>query len=151
MAKMPKWKVLHRYIFKSSKDPESLARGVGLGLFVGFLPSIGFQMILAFFLAGILNANRIVAMAGTLVSNPFTALPLSAFSLWLGDLILPGTVLTNFSVRTFELPQLWNSSGQLAMAYLVGCLLLSIAASTLGYGSMRLYYATARRQSVRID
>lgn len=147
MAKLPKWKVIQRYICKSSKDPESLARGLGLGLFVGFLPSIGFQIVLALLLAGLLNANRVVAMAGTLVSNPFTALPLSAFSLWLGDLILPGTALGNFSVETFEFSQLWNSSGQLGIAYLVGCVSLSIIASVLGYGSARLYYATVKRQN----
>lgn len=34
MAKKPKWKAVQRYLTRSSKDPESLARGVGLGLFV---------------------------------------------------------------------------------------------------------------------
>lgn len=149
MAKMPKWKVLHRYICKSSKDPESLARGLGLGLFVGFLPSIGFQIILAFLLAGILNANRIIAMAGTLISNPLTALPLSAFSLWLGDWILPGTTLKNFSLSTFEFSQLWNSSGQLVAAYLVGCFSLSVVSGALAYGSAKLYYATVKTLDAR--
>ena len=62
MAKKPRWKVILKYLTRSSKDPESLARGVGLGLFVGLLPSVGFQVILAFLLAGFLNANRIIAV-----------------------------------------------------------------------------------------
>lgn len=140
MAKKPKWKVLHRYICRSSRDPESMARGMGLGLFVGFLPSVGFQIILALLLAGVFNANRIVAMAGTLVTNPFTALPLSAFSLWLGDWILPGTALANFSIKTFELTQVLESPGRLGVAYLVGCLAMSVCASMIGYGGMKVYY-----------
>lgn len=140
MVKRPRWKVVYRYICRSSNDPESMARGVGLGLFVGFLPSIGFQIVLALFLAGFFNANRIVAAAGTLVTNPFTAVPLSAFSLWLGDWILPGAVLANFSVNTFELSQVLESPGRLGIAYLVGCLTLSVFASLIGYLGMKFYY-----------
>lgn len=146
MAKRSKWQVFYRYVCRSSRNPESLARGIGLGLFIGFLPSVGFQVILAFLLAGFFNANRIVAMVGTLVTNPFTTLPLSAFSLWFGDLVLPGTALANISLRNFDFSSVWDSSAQLGLAYLVGCLSLSVIAGTLGYGSAKLYYATYGRR-----
>lgn len=148
MAKKPKWKVIRRYLTRTSTDPEALSRGVGLGLFVGFLPSLGFQIVLAFLLAGLFNANKIAAMIGTLVTNPFTTLPLSVFSLWLGDLILPGSTIANHSAQNFEWRSLMDSSGQLGLAYLVGCLALSIVASTVGYGSMRLYYASINANQV---
>lgn len=68
MSKKTRWQVIYRYICRSSKNPESLARGVGLGLFIGFLPAIGFQLILAFMTAGFFSANRLVTMLGTLVT-----------------------------------------------------------------------------------
>ncbi len=145
MSKKPRWQVIYRYICRSSKNPESLARGVGLGLFIGFLPTIGFQIILAVFTAGFLNANRLVAVLGTLVTNPFTALPVSAFSLWLGDWVLPGSSLTEISFKNFEFSSLLNSSGNLVVAYLVGCLLLSVASSICGYAVTKLYFARYRR------
>lgn len=141
MAKKSRWHVIYRYICRSSKNPESLARGVGLGLFIGFLPAIGFQVILAFLTAGFFNANRIVTMLGTLVTNPFTALPVSAFSIWLGDWVLPGTNLSEISMKTFEWSQVLNSSSQLAVAYIVGCLLLSMSASFIGYGATKIYFS----------
>lgn len=145
MAKKSRWQIVYRYICRSAKNPESLARGVGLGLFIGFLPAIGFQVILAFFTAGFFNANRIVTMLGTLVTNPFTAIPVSAFSLWLGDWILHGTNLAGFSAKNFEWPQLFSSSGQLGVSYVVGCLILSTTASLIGYGATKVYFARIPR------
>ncbi len=151
MAKKPKWKIIYRYVTRSSKDPESLARGVGLGLFVGFLPSFGFQLVLAFMLAGFLNANRIVAMFGTLVTNPFTVLPLSAFSLWFGDLILPGSRLSQYSLETFKWSSLMESPGQLGISYIVGCISLSVITGVLGYALMRFYYLRTRSRQNKIS
>lgn len=145
MAKKSRWQIIYRYVCRASKNPESLARGVGLGLFIGFLPAIGFQVILAFLTAGIFNANRIVTMLGTLVTNPFTAIPVSAFSLWLGDWILPGTNLIGLSVKDFEWSQFFSSSGQLGVAYIVGCLTLSVTASLIGYGATKIYFSRASR------
>lgn len=145
MAKKSRWQVVYRYICRSSKNPESLARGVGLGLFIGFLPAIGFQVIIAFLTAGFFNANRIVTMLGTLVTNPFTAIPVSAFSIWLGDWVLPGTKLSEISLKSLDFSTVLHSSSQLGLAYVVGCLMLSCVSSSLGYGIARLYLAKARR------
>lgn len=146
MAKKSRWQVIYRYICRSSKNPESLARGIGLGLFIGFLPAIGFQVILAFLTAGLINANRLVAVFGTLVTNPFTALPISAFSLWLGDWILPGSNLTGLTMENFEWSQLFASSGQLGISFLVGCLLLSVTSGVFGYGAAKFYFSRRRTQ-----
>ena len=140
MSKKFRWQVIYRYICRSSKNPESLARGVGLGLFIGFLPVIGFQIILALLLAGFLNANKLVAVLATLVTNPFTAIPIGAFSLWLGDWILPGTNLSGFSTTSFKWSELLDSSGQLGLSYLFGCLILSVFSSLIGYGVVKIYF-----------
>ena len=145
MAKKNRWQVIYRYICRSSKNPESLARGVGLGLFIGFLPAIGFQMILALVTASFFNANRLIAVLGTLVTNPFTAIPISAFSLWLGDWILPGTRLSGITMDNFEWSRLFESSGQLGLSFLTGCLVLSIISSLIGYGITKAYFSRRSR------
>ena len=57
-------------------EPETIARGVGIGLFIGLTPTVGFQIVLmlaaCFFLAG----SFPMAFAASLVSNPFTMAPL---------------------------------------------------------------------------
>ena len=140
MSKKSRWRIIYRYLSRSSKNPESLARGVGLGLFIGFLPAIGFQIILAILLAGFLNANKLVAVLGTLVTNPITAIPIGAFSLWLGDWILPGTNLSGFSIESFKWSELLDSSSKLGVSYLFGCLILSVSSSLIGYGAVKIYF-----------
>lgn len=139
MAKKSRWKVIYRYLCRSAKRPESLARGVGLGLFIGFLPSLGFQVFIAFMTAGFFNANRLVTILGTLVTNPLTVIPVSAFSVWIGDLILPGAIISEISEQKFDFSTLINSSGQLGLAYVVGCLALSITSSLVGYAMAKIF------------
>ena len=142
MAKKRDWKVIRRYLTRSARDTESLSRGVGLGIFIGLLPSVGFQVVLAFFLAGFLSANRVVAVLGTLITNPFTTIPLSVFSLWVGDLILPGSTLANYQVEGFTWSEISSKSSNLLSAYLIGCLALSRVGGSLSYLVMRVYFAS---------
>lgn len=147
LKKKIRWKVIYRYLCRSARDPESLSRGVSLGLFIGFLPSVGFQIMLAILLASVLNANRLVAVLGTLVSNPLTNVPLGVFSIWIGDLILPGNVIGAVMASDFDWTSIFNSSGNLALAYIIGCLVLSTFGGFFGYIGVKFYFA--RRGLVR--
>lgn len=134
-------KAIRRFLCRSSKDPERMARGVGIGLFIGFLPAIGFQFVLALTIARILGANGLAAAIGTLVTNPLTAVPVSAFSFWLGDFLLPGERLAELATATFSVQTLLDSPGRVGTAFLTGCLVLSIIGGLLGYVGMRFYYS----------
>jgi len=61
------FKILH-----ADDPPHRLALGIAIGLFVTFLPLIGIQMALAFALAWLLRANKLVGIPLVWISNPFT-------------------------------------------------------------------------------
>ena len=115
-------------------SPGHQARGLALGVFIGCLPIFGFQMLLGAGLAGPLRANRLLAVAGTWISNPVTNLPLFWLNYQLGSLLMgPGPAwshLKNFTPR--NLAQLgWAFSSRLFLgSVLVGALIA--AASGLG-------------------
>lgn len=129
-----------RVLKRANSDSEGIARGLGLGLFVGFLPSIGFQIVLALFLAKVLRANHIIAALGTLVTNPLTTLPITAFSIWIGDLLLVSQSLGQGAKIEPSLEFLLNNPGQIGLAFLTGCLALSLVSGILGYSGVRFYY-----------
>jgi uncharacterized protein (DUF2062 family) len=54
-------------------SPDDIAKGVALGVFIGMTPTFGFQMIIAAFAATIFRENRLAAILGVWVTNPFTA------------------------------------------------------------------------------
>ena len=57
-------------------DRRSLARGVALGLFIAFTPTIPFQMILTCLGAFYFRVNLPVGLAACWVTNPLTAMPI---------------------------------------------------------------------------
>lgn len=53
--------------------PDEIAKGFSLGIFIGMTPTLGFQMIIAVFMAMLLRENKIAAAVGVWISNPVTA------------------------------------------------------------------------------
>lgn len=58
--------------FPLHTSPSRIALGVSIGLFVAFLPTIGFQMGMALVFAWVLNASRPAAIASVWITNPLT-------------------------------------------------------------------------------
>jgi uncharacterized protein len=71
---------LHRVVGDRLFAPElwapmrdTVAKGLALGVFIGMTPTMGAQIILTGIAACILRVNIPIALAGSLVTNPFTA------------------------------------------------------------------------------
>ncbi|MEZ4600559.1 MAG: DUF2062 domain-containing protein [Syntrophotaleaceae bacterium] len=69
-------------------EPEDIAKGFALGIFIGMTPTFGFQMILAVFLAMLLKENKIAAAVGVWITNPLTAPFIYALEYESGRLLL---------------------------------------------------------------
>jgi septum formation protein len=82
------YKKLIKPILTAHNDPQPVALGVFIGIFVGTTPSIGIQIPLAIIVAAIFRANKIVAAAMTWPANWFTAVPLYWFEQYVGAKIL---------------------------------------------------------------
>ena len=75
MLKYFQWKTyreLYVRLMNSASDPKVLARGVALGLFVGFLMPMGLQIVVVLPLAVLLKAAKVPAIAFTFVTNQLT-------------------------------------------------------------------------------
>jgi hypothetical protein len=66
---------------------RSVAAGVGLGVFCGFLIP-GLQIIIAALLAPFIRANLPVAVVSTMISNPFTFAPIFVLAYRFGAMLL---------------------------------------------------------------
>jgi uncharacterized protein (DUF2062 family) len=71
---------LHRLVGDRLFAPElwaprrdTMAKGLALGVFIGMTPTMGAQIILTGIAACMLRVNIPIALAGSLVTNPFTA------------------------------------------------------------------------------
>jgi len=78
-----KYRVLH-----VDDSTHRIALGVALGLFIAYMPPLGFHIVLAVLLSVILRANKFVALTFVWVSNPFTFILLYYPNYLLGRKIL---------------------------------------------------------------
>lgn len=65
-------------------SPRAIALGLAIGIVVAFSPTIGFQMIIAGFLAAAVRANPAPAIAAVWITNPVTIPPIYAGTYYLG-------------------------------------------------------------------
>ncbi len=131
------WKRLLRYLYirflRMEGSPEAIARGVAAGVFAGSFPLLGFQTIIGIAIAALVRGNKVMAAAGTWISNPFTYVPLFALNFHIGCwlLRLPTEVVLTASSTD---PNEWMTMGiSVTAALMVGSFVVGIVASLLGY------------------
>lgn len=69
-------------------QPEEVAKGIALGIFIGMTPTFGIQMVIAIFFAYLLKENRLAAILGVWVTNPATAPVIYAIEYEIGRILL---------------------------------------------------------------
>ncbi|GCL51874.1 hypothetical protein NIES3804_34600 [Microcystis aeruginosa NIES-3804] len=134
--------------------PREIARGFALGVFSGFFPWMGLQIIIAIFLATLFRANKIAAAAGTYISNPVTDLPIFLFNYRLGEFILGQSGRSNvgdiFQTNQSFTEKLASSGGQFLLTLFFGCLLSATVFATITYFvSYRLVHQRYHQRQTR--
>jgi uncharacterized protein len=77
-----------RAIFNVQDTPHRIALAFAFGVFTGISPFLGLHYIGGIFLAWLFRLNRLVAIIGISVNNPWTMVPISTFSVWTGAKLL---------------------------------------------------------------
>jgi uncharacterized protein (DUF2062 family) len=75
-------------IFKVKDTPHHIAMAFAMGVFMGISPLLGLHYILAFVTAWLFRLNKLVAIVGVSVNNPWTIVPISTFCVWIGAKLL---------------------------------------------------------------
>ncbi len=89
-----RWNFFHRFrrflrwIWKQEGTPGFRARGLAIGVFCGCFPLFGFQSLLGIALTKVFRGNYLLALTGTLVSNPVTYIPLYFLNYRIGTFFL---------------------------------------------------------------
>lgn len=77
-----------RRLLQLDDTPESIARGVALGVFIAMTPTVGIQMILVAIVHTLCRANRIAGFVMVYISNPVTMIPIYWLDYAIGWLVL---------------------------------------------------------------
>ncbi len=133
-------------LLSSNAPPWYDARGIAIGLFVGFSVPIGLQMIVLGLARVLLPFNTIIAFAFTWVNNPLTVVPMYYGYYCVGSVILhKPPVLSATDFNSLLSPILntdffWQSARQFAylgwdflVRWTVGALAVGVAVACASY------------------
>lgn len=137
------------------ETPHRIAMGVSIGVFVSVTPTIGFQPFLAFFLSLLLNGNKVTAIGITLLSNPFTVVPIYYPSFLLGRYLLGSKTVApaeNPFIPGQNTPKglledYYTAWADLFFPILVGSVLFALILCPMAYGITRRAVTYYRRSS----
>ncbi|MBI5379725.1 MAG: DUF2062 domain-containing protein [Nitrospirae bacterium] len=120
--------------------PEKIAWGMALGVFLGFFPTFGLGIILAVVLSAYFHINKVAAVLGTFVMNPWTS-PI----VWTGSYLL-GAHLLNLDIAQLMADirdlkaaeaslETWTKllAADVLWPYLLGNFLISVGSAVLFY------------------
>ena len=125
-----------RYMYlrlvRQEMPAHNVALGFGVGMFVGFLPIIPFQIIVAVTLAFSLRGSKIAAALGTWVSNPVNMIPFYLMLYYTGKMIIPWEV-PPFNPKLLELTIMLKQGWNWFLVMFIGGVVLGIPAAVISY------------------
>ena len=135
-------------IFVEDNSAHSIAMGLALGIFIGVLPTFGFQMIPALALSLRFKINKLAAAAGVWVTNPLTVIPIYSFNYWVGANLFPqlsaniGEFKDLLTAGNFDWKVFWNMSYSALLPLCLGSLINASVFSTIIYFLCKLSITT---------
>lgn len=131
-----RWRRRLRYFYlrfvRLRGTSKELARGLAAGVFAGLFPLFGLQTIIGVVIASLLRGNKLMAAAGTWISNPLTYVPIYAFNYQVGRWLLGRTDSQPFDNQ--ESLQNWLEMGvDVTAVMFLGCLVMGLLCSVLSY------------------
>lgn len=150
LLRFVKFRILH-----IDDSPQRMARGIAIGFFVAYLPVLGLHMLLALVIAGLLRANKALAVMAVWICNPFTLAMIYYPCYRLGHMVLPLVRKSNqippdqihsLLIQTFSLNYMltnlfsfeyWKRVGsvftQIGLETFIGGIILGAIVAKIGY------------------
>jgi len=140
-----------RKIVRQDDSPESIAKGFALGLFVGMSPYMGFHTVTGVGLAWLLRSNKLAAVAGVMITNPFSAPFIYGFTYLVGARFFHGNsagMAIDWSAITIA--DLLHEMPDLFITLTIGGIVLGLPIALAGYWmTHRLVLAYRARRLAR--
>lgn len=146
--KRSKLRRIARYIYirfiRLRSHPRAIAKGLAAGVFAGSYPLFGLQTFIGVAIAAAVGGNKLIAAAGTWISNPFTYVPIYAFNYQIGRWVLRQPADMSLTGRS---PEEWMNLGvDITVALMVGSTVVGIILAIISYYS-GLYLAQRVKES----
>ncbi|MFH1702753.1 MAG: DUF2062 domain-containing protein [Nitrospirota bacterium] len=123
-----------RDVIKLKESPHRIALAFSTGVFIGISPLLGLHTILGVTTAWLFRLNTFAIIAGVYVMNPWTIVPIYAFSTWLGAQCLGiEQLIPNIDWPNGTFSYILSSLEHLLVPFLFGTFLVGFITSFISY------------------
>ncbi|MCC8193124.1 MAG: DUF2062 domain-containing protein [Deltaproteobacteria bacterium] len=113
-------------------SPHNIALGLAAGVFVGLLPVLPFQTVIAIALAFVVRGSKIAAALGTWVSNPLNWVPVYMMFYYVGRAVVPFDV-PPFNPSQLEMAEMIEMGWKFFTVMMVGGLVVATPSAVFSY------------------
>lgn len=119
-------------VVRIQASPHNIAIGLAAGVFIGLLPVLPFQTVLAVALAFVVRGSKIAAALGTWVSNPLNWVPVYMLFYFVGKAVVPFDVPA-FNPTQLEMAQMLDMGWKFFAVMMIGGLVVATPSAVLSY------------------
>lgn len=130
---------LYAKIVRDDGSPDYIARGWAIGMFIGCVVPMSFQLMISIPLSFVLRGSKIGAALGTFITNPFTVLVLYPAQCWVGNKIIGGgltwkaTEQAALGLIKLDLTGFFHLGWDLIASFFIGGFLLALILTPVTY------------------
>jgi hypothetical protein len=137
-------------VLRLRASAHSIALGLAVGIFIGFMPIVPLQTVAVLALAYLFRCNKFTAVMGTWISNPIDIVPFYWLLFYVGDQFVPESAV-GFKAENVAGLNVLEMGWSVFSTMTVGGLIMGIPASIITYFvSRRMVEEYRRRKALRL-
>jgi uncharacterized protein len=130
---MASFQALLKQVLHLQESPQRTALAFAIGAGIAFCPFYGFHMILVVFCTWAFGLNFVALMAGALINNPWTIVPILGATYWTGAALLGTSDKPPFEWQDLSFGSIYAQVMPYAIPFALGGLILTVLAAALSY------------------
>lgn len=132
-ARTRSFRGLLRHVLHLQESPKRTALAFSIGVFIAFSPAYGLHTLMVVLCTWLFGLNFVALLAGALVNNPWTIVPILGASYWTGAIMLGQTDSPSFNWTDLSFSGIYAQILPYAAPFVLGGLMLSIIGALLSY------------------
>ncbi|OGX05456.1 MAG: hypothetical protein A3K11_01990 [Nitrospirae bacterium RIFCSPLOWO2_12_FULL_63_8] len=128
------------------ESPHRTALAFAVGVFIAFSPTYGLHTLSVLFCAWAFRLNAVALLAGSLITNPWTLVPVLGATLWTGVQLTGLPEVPSADWKDVSMTVFYEQITPYAAPFFLGGFLLSAIGAAVSYPLAYLAITTHRRQ-----
>jgi len=115
------------------ESPHRTALAFAIGAFIAFSPTYGFHTLSVLFCAWAFRLNAVALLAGSLINNPWTVVPILGATLWTGVQLIGLPDVPSVNWANLNMMAFYEQIKPYAAPFLLGGFLLGAIGAAVSY------------------